>query len=361
MLLDATCAPTNISYPTDTGLLNHARHSLESIIDKLWSQCVLHGCATSIKPRTYRVSARKSFASFSHKRRPSKKAIRRQRRKQLQWVERNLKHIDSLFDLLVVTDAHVGVLTRAEYKRLLVCHEVARQQRYMQETKTSRCDNRIVSLDQPHIRPIVRGKAGARVEFGPELDASLSNGIARGEAISFDAYHEGCVAIAACQRYAQRHSYYPAKILVDSAYLSNDNRKYFKSKGINYVAKPQGRPPKDPTKRAVYDAAMQESQTPGERNTIEGLFGLAKRRYRMGNLMCRKAKHTVGEVFLIMMAVNIVSELSRVLFCLFWTLQGTTRRPLKEDAKYKYAYVALHLKTEKRLQVEGNVGWDEWN
>lgn len=237
--------------------------------------------------------------------------------KQLQWVERNLKHIDSLFDLLIVTDAHVGVLTSAEYKRLRVCHELARQQRQMHETKTSRCDNRIVSLDQPHIRPIVRGIAGARVEFGPKLDASLSNGIARVEAISFEAYHEGCVAIAACERYAQRHGYYPAKILVDTAYLSKDNRKYFKFREINYVAKPQGRPPKDPVKKAAYDAKLRESQTPGERNPIEGFFGLAKQGYRLGNLMCRKAKHAVGEVFLIAMAVNIMSELARVLLCLF--------------------------------------------
>jgi len=343
LLLDATCAPANISYPTDTGLLNHARCSLESILDKLWSQCLLYDCATNTKPRTYRQSARKSFASFSRKRRPSKKTIRKQRRKQLQWVERNLKHIDSLFDLLVETDAHVGVLKKAEYKRLQVCHELARQQRQMHDTKTSRCDNRIVSLDQPHIRPIVRGKAGARVEFGPKLDASLSNGIARVEAISFEAYHEGCVAIAACERYAQRHGCYPAKILVDSAYLSNDNRKYFNSLGINYVAKPQGRPPKDEIKRAAYDAKLKESQTPGERNPIEGFFGLSKRRYRMGNLMCRKAKHAVGEVFLITMAVNIMSELARVLFCLFWILQKAASGPKRADERCEEAHMNVQL------------------
>ena len=33
-------------------------------------------------------------------------------------------------------------------------------------------DYRIVSLNQPHIRPIVRGKAGKAVEFGAKLSAS---------------------------------------------------------------------------------------------------------------------------------------------------------------------------------------------
>lgn len=322
LLLDATCAPANISYPTDTGLLNHARLSLESIIDILWSACVLRGCAPSAKPRTYRTKARKAFAGFSRKRRPSMKLIRKQRRRQLQWVERDLKHVDSLYALLIEIDAHQDVLSAAQYKRLLVCSELARQQREMLDAKSYRCDHRIVSLDQPHIRPIVRGKAGARVEFGPKLDVSLSNGIARVEAASFEAYHEGCVAIAACERYAQRHGYYPAKIFVDKAYLSNTNRAYFKLCGIIYVAKPQGRPPKDPAKRAIYDAAMRESQTPGERNPIEGWFGLAKRRYRLGNLMSRKAKHAIGELFLVTMAVNIMGELARVLLCLFYTLHN---------------------------------------
>ena len=155
------------------------------------------------------------------------------------------------------------------------------------------------------------------MEFGPKLDVSLSEGIARVECVSFDAYHEGCIAIAACERYRQRHGCYPAKVLVDRAYLSRANRRYFRACGIRYVAKPQGRPPKDAVKLAAYEEAMAQAECPGERNPIEGWFGLAKRRYRLGRLRCRRAETTIGEVFLIAMAVNLASELARVSTALF--------------------------------------------
>jgi hypothetical protein len=43
---------------------------------------------------------------------------------------------------------------------LLVVTEVYRQQLWLYENKKHSIEDRIVSLDQPHIRPIVRRKAG---------------------------------------------------------------------------------------------------------------------------------------------------------------------------------------------------------
>ncbi len=39
--------------------------------------------------------------------------------------------------------------------------------------KCERCDDRIVSIHQPHVRPIIRGKANKSAEFGAKLSASL--------------------------------------------------------------------------------------------------------------------------------------------------------------------------------------------
>jgi len=36
----------------------------------------------------------------------------------------------------------------------------------MYHSKTRRCDHRIVSISQPYVRPIVRGKQDKPVEFG---------------------------------------------------------------------------------------------------------------------------------------------------------------------------------------------------
>jgi hypothetical protein len=48
----------------------------------------------------------------------------------------------------------------------------------MYDQKTNTCKERIVSIYQPHVRPILRGKQHARVEFGSKLGVSLDNGFA---------------------------------------------------------------------------------------------------------------------------------------------------------------------------------------
>jgi hypothetical protein len=60
---------------------------------------------------------------------------------------------------------------------LLVVATVYQQQLSMYENKEQRIDDRIVSLTQPHIRPIVRGKAGVPVELSPIVFSLLMNSI----------------------------------------------------------------------------------------------------------------------------------------------------------------------------------------
>ncbi|NCR77768.1 MAG: hypothetical protein GPI92_20325 [Microcystis aeruginosa K13-06] len=51
--------------------------------------------------------------------------------------------------------ASLTCLSKRQYKLLLVIEEVSRQQREMWSEKKTRVDQRIVSLSQPHVRPIV--------------------------------------------------------------------------------------------------------------------------------------------------------------------------------------------------------------
>ena len=57
LILDATCAPADIHYPTDLYLINEAREKLEDIIDTLHQP----DAGISTKPRTYRREARKNY------------------------------------------------------------------------------------------------------------------------------------------------------------------------------------------------------------------------------------------------------------------------------------------------------------
>ncbi len=44
----------------------------------------------------------------------------------------------------------------------------------MYQNKERRCDERIVSVSQPHVRPIVRGKARKSIEFGAKISVSIT-------------------------------------------------------------------------------------------------------------------------------------------------------------------------------------------
>ena len=56
---------------------------------------------------------------------------------------------------------------------------VYEQQKYMYDNCTHSIPDRIVSVSQPFVRPIVRGKAGKPVEFGAKLDISVVDGWTR--------------------------------------------------------------------------------------------------------------------------------------------------------------------------------------
>lgn len=67
----------------------------------------------------------------------------------------------------------------------------SRQQDEMYRNREKRCDDRIVFIAQPHVRPIVRGKAGKKVAFGAKLSVSMVDGLAFVDHIGWDAFNEG--------------------------------------------------------------------------------------------------------------------------------------------------------------------------
>jgi len=98
LILDATCAPADISYPTDFSLLNQARVHTEKIIDVLYKP--LKGESLK-KPRTFRRIARKDYLAVAKQRRPSRKTRRKAIKKQLQYLRRNLSHISYHFSKIM--------------------------------------------------------------------------------------------------------------------------------------------------------------------------------------------------------------------------------------------------------------------
>ena len=185
LISDATCAPADIRYPTDISLLNEAREKTELIIDRLHRPRI----GKFKRPRTYRQKARLRFLSFTKRKKPSGKQVRAARRQQLGYLGRNLRVISRL--LGEPDSLSLQCLGKRLYQALLVSHEVYRQQMEMHQSHSVRVDDRIISISQPHVRPIKRGKAGRDTEFGAKLTLSLVNGFSFVDRLSWDSYNEG--------------------------------------------------------------------------------------------------------------------------------------------------------------------------
>jgi len=141
---------------------------------------------TQRKPRTYRQKARKDYLEIVKYRRKKRGNTRKAIRKQLQYVKRNLKSIEQLCKTVPLT-----ILSRKLYRDLLVISELYRQQQEMYDRKVHSVSGRIVSISQPHVRPIARRRDRNNVEFKAKVSVSLMNGYSYLDTVSWDAYHEG--------------------------------------------------------------------------------------------------------------------------------------------------------------------------
>ena len=144
--------------------------------------------------------------------------------------------------------------------------EIYRQQQWMMENKTERIENRIVSVSQPHVRPMVRGKARANTEFGAKISVSCCNGYAFVERISWESYNESSDLKMQVEAYKDLTGYYPESVHVDRIYRTRDNRKWCKERGIRVSGPPLGRPPKNVSK----EQKRQDIEDERIRNEIEG-------------------------------------------------------------------------------------------
>lgn len=309
LITDATCAPADIRYPTDLDLLNEAREHSEWIIDELYQQVA--GCVEK-KPRTYRQKARKAYLAIAKKRKKTRKLIRKGLRAQLNFLRRNLSHIEQL----ITAGASLAALNRVEYRTVLVIHEVYRQQQQMYQHKRRRIEHRIVNIAQPHVRPIVRGKAGTPVEFGAKLSVSCVEGYVFLERASWDNFNESGDLIEQIERFRDRTGHYPASVHADQIYRTRANLDWCKKQGIRLSGPPLGRPPLDETLQAQRRQQAQADER--IRVEIEGKFGQAKRRFGLARVMAKLAETAETVIAITFLVMNLERRLRRFIFLLFW-------------------------------------------
>jgi hypothetical protein len=339
LIVDATCAPADIRYPTDVSLLNEAREKTEELIDELHAPLV----GKQARPRTYRENARRKFVGFARRRNPKAKTIKRAKREQLNYLRRNLNHIDTLLSnpqALPLTH-----LSRRLYRNLLVVRELYRQQRIMYDTNTRRIDDRIVSISQPHVRPIKRGKARCDTEFGAKLSVSVIDGFSFVDRLSWDNYNESLDLVGQIEKYRESFGFYPESAHVDKIYRTRANRAYCKQRGIRLSGPPLGRPPK----HVSLEEKIQARHDEAIRNTVEGKFGQAKRRFGLGRVMAKLAGTSAAQITLTFLVMNLELTLRRFFFwllTLWWWIDP-------REAAVKYG---VSFNSHRRQPKPGHAG-----
>lgn len=317
LIVDATCAPSDIRYPQDTALLNEGREKLENLIDEL------HDPADGDKPRTYRKKAHRDYLNIARKRRKGAKEIRKAVGKQLHYMKRDFSYIERMLKQ--------GKMVAPKQENLLeVLKTLYEQQLYMYQNRTHQISDRIVSISQPWLRPIVRGKTKAPVEFGAKLDISIANGFVRLERQSFDAYNEAEFLKDVIERYRKRTGSYPERVLADKIYRNRNNLTFCKEHNICLSGPALGRPSKD----AVIDK-KQEYKDNCDRVEVERAFSHAKGKFGLGHIRARLKETTQSAIALSIVALN----LARIWHAIFQILLWKFLRPEGFWNFQKYAFI----------------------
>ncbi len=179
-------------------------------------------------------------------------------------------------------------LSKQQMERLATIKKLYAQQYQMHKEKVNSIPDRIVSISMPFVRPIVRGKKRAPVEFGPKLAVSVVNGFVFEEKLSFDAFNEGTTLISSVEKYKECYGYYPAAVYAVGIYRNRENRRYCSEKGIRLSGPPLGRSTKDSV--LLKQQRKEEREDAKIRNCVEGKFGEGKRFYGLGLLKTRLEK-----------------------------------------------------------------------
>jgi transposase, IS5 family len=297
LLVDATVADQMIAYPTDLGLLNTSREESERLIDLICD--TMH---VEQKPRTYRRNARKQYLNIAKKKNKNKKELHKAIGQQIRYLRRNIKSINKLLDKSEELKLPFP-LEHRDQKIFWVIQHIYEQQMQMYKNKKHSIENRIVNIYQPYVRPILRGKDKARVEFGAKIGVSLQDGYARINTLSWDAYNEGTDLIKQVEQYKTLNGFYPEVVITDQIYGTRENRLWLKERNIRFSGKPLGRPSNEPL--SPYQKRKRKIEQ-GQRNQIEGKFGQGKNAYDLNRVRTRTTRTSESWIACIMFMMNLI-------------------------------------------------------
>jgi transposase, IS5 family len=300
MYVDASVIPVDIAYPSDVTLLEKGRRYLVRFVKDA-------GRILGKKFRTYSRTAKKNFVSFSKKRHKTRQSIRKAVKAGLQFVRRNLAQTRRV--MIDLRNAHFSIGRRIRGK-IETIGRLYEQQREMYRKKTHTIPHRIVSLARPHIRPIVRGKAGKDVEFGPKVSLAHVDGYCFCDAISHEAYNETTHLAKQVRAFKKRFGKAPDFVCGDQIYGSRENRKYLEKRDIRHAFKPLGRPSFET--KTEYEEHWRRKKLVQRGALMEGIIGHAKEHFGLDRIRAMLPETEMLWIRFGIMAMNLQTAAKRV-------------------------------------------------
>ena len=288
LTLDATVAPSDIRYPGDVSLLNECRETLEKTIDRLEDEKKGH------KPPYNRHNAHKKHINFIKKKKKNKATIQTALKAQLTYLELAIHQL-----LALILAGGIDCLSDREWDCFDTVCQIYLQQKWMFVNKTNRCDGKIMSLRQPFVRAILRNKARSKYEYGQKLALAKANGFVFVEHQSWENFNECNTLQQSVLNYYKRFGSYPEVVLADQIYHIRANMKFCKDKGIRLAGMGKTR------KNADQEEKEQAYKDLCDRNEIEGVNGVLKRRYGLGLIMSWCKHCAEVEAHLQILALNL--------------------------------------------------------
>ena len=301
MKIDATCTDAEMRYPTDINILEDSSREIERLMQKISAKAVV------AKPRSCRGEARSCFVRYTKKKHKGKKLIRETKKQLLHLLSKDIQSFVKFIGR-IGTDV-LSCLNHRDLSNFSAIRKAYEQQKYMFDHDVRSCLDRIVSIFQSHVRPIVRGKAGRKTEYGAKIGVSVVNGFTYIDHLSWDAYNETSDLILQIMTYKERFGYYPQEVQADKIYLNKGNRKLLKDLGIVCHCPPLGRPKKNPDP----EEEQLRRKASGERNSVEATFGTAKRVYRANNIKAKLKETAQTWIAACFFAKNLKKFLSGLL------------------------------------------------
>lgn len=272
---DATCADAEVRYPTDIDLIEDGSKYIDRMIDKV---C---GIKKIRKPAgVERNRIRTIYLGVIKRKHKGAKLLKDAMMRMLPLLYRDIL---LLLNLIGVDDETYGRFNCTQKRTIQAVIDMYHQQEDMLRLGVHTCENRIISIHQPHVRPIVRGKNKAKVEFGAKIGVSVVSGYSFIDRHSWDAYNEASDLNIHIEKFNERFGSDPKRFFGDKIYLNRDNRSMLKEKGIEIMGRPLGRPPKNPTEEQLERERIGVSL----RNEAEAQFGTAKKVYRANNIRAK--------------------------------------------------------------------------